>query len=352
MGTPHLKIRTPRLIAALLATVGACREPSEPNLAPSQQIVSQMDSIAFLKQKRLQRFNQSTDAVALSGGGIPIDSGDVVTVTIVSAECSGVGDVLEVHGPVSGVVSTDACFDVGASQTFGPSPSSGELTFTLTDQRYGSGTFRVSGSYPHYTVEMEDGYGDGDFNDNILSVVFEADSCPPTGDPVLDDPGVRAGMSQLLEQSNPEASNQGDRVEKAGLIYRRPDGSVYLQPFVTQSPDNCTFEWGVIQPVVDGDVLIARFHTHPYTPGEMVIVCGQRVLDPPMGTDYPRFGGAPLSDWEELRAFNERLQAAGFPPVRDVVMDKNGVAILDPSTTAAGSERSNPFQFSHARCLW
>ena len=314
--------------------------------------MTQADSMSFLERRGMEGSDGSTLVQASAAGGIPIDSGEIVTVTIVSAECSGVGDVLEVHGPVSGVVSTDACVEVGASRTFGPSPSDGELTFTLTDQRFGSGPFRVSGSFPNYTVEMEDGFGDGDFNDNVLSVVFEEPPCPPTGDPVLDDPGVRSGMSDLFSQSNPDAPNQGDRIEKTGLIYRRPDGSVYLQPFVPQSPDNCGFEWGIIEPVVGADALTGRFHTHPYTPGEMVVVCGQTVLDPPMGTDYPRFGGAPLRDWEELRAFNDRLQSQGFPPVRDMVMDKNSVSILDPSVTTPGSERSNPFQFNHSRCTW
>ena len=336
----------------LLAAAISCKDSSEPtNAKATPQFMTQADSLAFLQGRRVQESGESGLVQATAGSGIAIDSGEIVTVTIVSAECSGVGDVLEVHGPVSGVVSTDACVEL-ASRTFGPSPGDGELTFTLTDQRFGSGTFRVSGSFPSYTVEMEDGFGDGDFNDNVLSVVFEEPPCPPTGDPVLDDPGVRGGMSNLMTQSNPDAPNQADRVEKAGLIYRRPDGSVYLQPFVTQAPDNCGFEWGIIQPLVGSDVLIGRFHTHPYVPGEMVVACGQTALDPPVGTDYPRFGGAPLRDWEELRAFNDRLQSQGFPPVRDMVMDKNGVSLLDPSVTAPGSERSNPFQFSHARCTW
>lgn len=72
-----------------------------------------------------------------------------------------------------------ACFDISRTLDLGPAPSCGALSFVLTDPRFGSGPFRVRGTYSNYTVKCEDGFGDVDFDDNILSVVVTPDLCNP-----------------------------------------------------------------------------------------------------------------------------------------------------------------------------
>lgn len=131
--------------------------------------------------------------------GAEIRKGDMVTITIIEGECASQGTITSVSGPVSGVISSNACHDVGASITLGPSPSDGILSFVMDDPRFGPGSFRVSGGYPRYTVFLEDGFGDGDFNDNVLSVIiFQQDDCA-TGDEVLDNTAVRETLIKSIQ---------------------------------------------------------------------------------------------------------------------------------------------------------
>ena len=85
---------------------------------------------------------------------------------------------MQVGGTVSMIVSSDACTGVGATQT-GIASTAGNLTFALTDPRFGSGSWRVSGTHPDLIVQMEDGLGDGDYDDNVLSVHLGCRPCPP-----------------------------------------------------------------------------------------------------------------------------------------------------------------------------
>ncbi|MGD2152401.1 MAG: C39 family peptidase [Gemmatimonadales bacterium] len=94
----------------------------------------------------------------------------MATITIISAECASVGSILSVSGVLSGVVSTDACNGVGATLVLGPAETDGSLSFVHWDPCFGPGSFKVSGSHPSYIVYMEDGYGDGDYDDSVLSV--------------------------------------------------------------------------------------------------------------------------------------------------------------------------------------
>ena len=198
--------------------------------------------------------------------GIPVNVGDVVTVTIVSANCSGQGSITAVSGVLSGVVSTNACHDQGASITLGPSPGAGSLTFSITDPRFGSGSFQVSGSFPNYTVGLDDGYGDGDFNDNVLSVVI-ARRCV-TGNPILDDPAVRQDILNALTQSGVGGPAQSRR-EIGGYVYQQPDGSYRARPRSTPDPNATPCSTAPGGPEVQpGETLAGVWHTHPFAAGD------------------------------------------------------------------------------------
>src|SRR2546430_17500956 len=98
--------------------------------------------------------------------------GETITVTIASGECSGMGDVMEVRGPVSGTVSTDACNGVGSSITLGPATADGPLQFVLTDQRFGSGPFAGTGPHPDFPGHPEDGFRAQDHNKQSMSLAL------------------------------------------------------------------------------------------------------------------------------------------------------------------------------------
>ena len=259
------------------AWLGGCRDPSL--AAPAdlrmagKSLASSADSAAFLRQR-----GTVSPTTVLQPGAAELFSGDRVHVEIVSAECASVGDVLTVSGPVSGTVSTNACFDVGAFVDLGPAASSGALTFTLNDPRFGFGPFRVSGTYPNYTVECEDGFGDLDYNDNILSVVVTPDTCNlfgsnPTGDAALDDPAVQEDLKHLWGHSTPTDPVQKNRHEQGGYIVNRNGQREIVEFASNAAPSVCSAavvgsEITAIQQ--SGGTIEGFVHTHPHTPGSPV----------------------------------------------------------------------------------
>lgn len=231
-------------------------------------------------------------AGAGTGVGAPITTcpGDTVVVTITSAECSGVGDIMQVGGTVSMIVSSDACTGVGATQT-GIASTAGNLTFALTDPRFGSGSWRVSGTYPDLIVQMEDGFGDGDYDDNVLSVHLGRRPCPPTGHPILDNAMNREKFDSSFQASNPRGP-QTQRKEHIRAGYKFPDGHVESIDLNPPSATNCDIPT-LFLPLTNGAGKLAWFwHSHPFAPGEIVAQCGNVILSPPVsgGAKSTRLG--------------------------------------------------------------
>jgi hypothetical protein len=97
----------------------------------------------------------------------------------------------------------------------------------------------------------------------------------PTGDPVLDDPGVRRGLRAALDSSG-VALPPLQRKEVGGYVYRRPDGSSFVV-FARLAGSTACLE-GVDQDGAppasrDGAQLIGRFHTHVVRTGELLSGC-------------------------------------------------------------------------------
>jgi hypothetical protein len=308
------------LLAAGLVACNDATQPATEGARLRTPLVSSVDSAAFLSQRGLR-----LAASALQAGVAELFSGDRVNIRIVDAECSGVGDVLTISGPVSGTVSTDACFDIGRSLDLGPAPASGALSFILTDPRFGSGPFRVSGTYPNYTVECEDGFGDLDFNDNILSVVVTPDLCNlfgsnPTGDAPLDDPAVQQELKHLWGHSDPTNPEQHKRFEQGGYIVNRNGQREVVEFASNSSPSVCSAtvtgqEITAIQQ--SGGTIEGFVHTHPHTPGTPV-------PDP----SCPNYGNPNfhMGDGVSIRD-EEIMDASPFP---GYVMDQKHMHRMDP----------------------
>lgn len=241
---------------AVLLGVAACAQDQETGLAsPTQprRAAATRDSVAGL-----------LTPLASVVETVPIKKGESVLVTVVSASCAAQGDVVSVSGALSGVIATDVCHVTPPPVTLGPAPQDGELLFTDSGP-WGTGGTKVSGSYPDYTVSMGDGYGDGDYNDAVLSVHI---ICPifdgPTGDMLLDDPEVRAVLQKLWADSHFSAPDE-DRTENGGMFIRNPDGSIRFKPYNNSGTQACTIPYTRIdfQLALDsGEDVIAIVHTH------------------------------------------------------------------------------------------
>lgn len=331
------------------ASLGAACSDRFPAGAPRSSrrlltpLLTAADSAQFTASRQTAQIAASPPAGSVDHAYIYI--GETVTVTITSADCSGMGDVMEVRGPVSGIVSSDACNGVGSSITLGPVTSDGPLQFVLTDQRFGSGPFAVTGTYPDFTVYAEDGYGDQDYNDNILSVHFSPPNCPPSGDAVLDDAAVRHGIRDELAASNPDAApGSGLKAERGGIIWQRRDGSLFTQDITDPGATECHWQLpGPPTPPEPGAVGIGKFHTHPESNQEPTYGCkgnfaqtpGDHKLVPHAAPDQN--GGGSDADWASGTS-------DGYPMY---VINKDGrVYRLDPNTP------KNQYQNNPHRWKW
>lgn len=164
------------------------------------------------------------------------------------------------------------------------------------------------GTWPDYTVYVEDGYGDGDYNDNILTVHFTPPTCPPSGDSVLDDPVARRQFRDALLASNPNAPpGSGQKQEHGGVVWERSDGTFLLQDIPDPNANECTWHLppGTPTPPEPGLVAKATWHTHAYKTQQPVYGCqpsSQWSQTPGDHKPVPKLdpnanGGGSLEDW-------------------------------------------------------
>jgi hypothetical protein len=280
-------------LGTLLVACGGEQNPTDVKTPPEHRTPA--DSAAFLAQRgasdtaRMRRLQDvrraaleaSVEAMAalvpsncdpsitegLEGEGtgwmITVCQGDTVTVTITSAECSGIGDVLYFGGVLTLVVSHDACFDVGATTTVIAS-SRGPIWPILDDPRFGYGTFRVEGALPQFTVYVEDGYGDGDFDDNILTIRIghPTDCAPYPHDEDLENPAVRDWLNTEFLRGAIEGN------EPNGWIYKNDATGEYVFQSDLVSPRSaCWVDMPATVPSKPGHTVVAGYHGHILPPG-------------------------------------------------------------------------------------
>jgi hypothetical protein len=174
----------------------------------------------------------------------------------------------------------------------------------------------VSGFFPNFTVGMNDGYGDTDYNDVVISVqvVFH---CPPTTDSILDIDSVRLGFTDAMIRSNPNATpGTGQKREHGGLIWKAPDGHYYTQLVFDPNATECTYNTSVLvaaaaNPPIPSSQMMAMFHTHPSKNFETTYGCPQWAQTPNDGKiparafpDDPTSGGGSPGDWSQLFGFS------------------------------------------------
>jgi len=151
--------------------------------------------------------------------------------------------------------------------------------------------------------------------------------CPLTGDPQLDDAVNKSKMDSSFQASNPNGP-QLDRREHLRAGYRFPDGHIESVDLNPPSAANCDIPNASV-PLTNGDgKLIWLWHSHPFTPGELVAHClGYEPFDQPQ--PYP---SAPSPrDWQFLDAINYQLWLAFESPIPGYIYDKTQTMRMDPN---------------------
>ncbi|HEU5262327.1 MAG TPA: hypothetical protein VFU41_12990, partial [Gemmatimonadales bacterium] len=93
----------------------------------------------------------------------------------------------------------------------------GFLFFELRDRRFGSGLFRFTGRHPSFTVRTEDGYGDFDYNDAVITVELLRD--------------CRAKVARLSERdAAPTMANKGCAAATDEAARTIPGPLAFLHP--------------------------------------------------------------------------------------------------------------------------
>jgi hypothetical protein len=246
---------------------------------------------------------------------------------------------------VAAILGDDACVEPWPPQTLGPSPSDGILDFVLTDPRYGRGPYAVTGTYPDYTVYVEDGFGDLDYNDNILSCHFTPANCPPSGDQVLDDPAARHQFRGGLNASNPNASpGSGQKKEHGGIVWKRPDNTYLFEDIPDPGATEChyTLPGGNHPPPESGMIPAGGWHTHPHTNNQKMYGCDPATMWSQVPGDHKPVahaapntnGGGSEPDWSAA-------DNSGIPMY--IINNMGKVWRLDPNTPQV----QHPFNNHH-----
>ena len=93
-------------------------------------------------------------------------------VTLVSSSCDAHGNLFRVVEPVVDTLTVDGCYEADGTEVVrpGPFPANTEIAAEIVAPLLvGPPRLRVTGSYPEWTLEFEDG-ADTDFNDLVMTV--------------------------------------------------------------------------------------------------------------------------------------------------------------------------------------
>lgn len=262
---------------------------------------------------------------------IPLQAGDRVFITVTSVECSGNPETVKVYGAIAGVVASGSCAGglVGQQVTMGPAVAAGAISFTATHQEFGEGPEGdVVGSDRSYEVGMNDGYGDTDFNDVVISVRV---LCAATNDSILDHPDFRSRYDSLMKVSNVTDTIRVNRKEWGMFMHRdpsAPNGVRLDWPSVTSNA-TCYISWDAQGPF-PSDTL-GTIHDHLWREGEPD-PCGmdEKTRNIPWN---PRInGGGSDFDWE-------------LPGSVHYVFTQEWVFKLPKGVPRGPQRRRNPFQW-------
>jgi hypothetical protein len=178
--------------------------------------------------------------------------------------------------------------------------------------------------------------------------------CQPTSDSVLNSLAVRGGLLNELLLSRPNTNGDG-KYERGGFVFRRSDGTYYLQ----YRDDGVHKDCKVTDPplpanvtVLPGETLVGYWHTHPTKPGELMSSAGCQYYGQGRTAAGDRFknGGGSDGDWEF--ADNSGLPQYTISKPRWDSQHPQ-VARLDPGVDST-QRRNNPNRWTfdkHDACL-
>jgi hypothetical protein len=173
--------------------------------------------------------------------------------------------------------------------------------------------------------------------------------CPPTGDPALNDPAVRAELKNELSLSRPDWATGAGRKERRGFIFRRDDGTHFLEPLADPNATMC--ETGIAGlppvPVIPGATFVGEYHTHPSKHRELLTGCrGQKPGEVRRANRKARTGGGSDSDWNYATVRGQSMYVIDYD---------YKVWRLDANTLEGSPRRNNPnrwkFPSSTNSCL-
>ena len=145
-------------LLAIVAASGACHNSNESHPA----VISELSCL---------QPNGDLIACELS---LPQPTGFNVVLT--TSSCAAVGNTLRLIKPVDSTLTTDGCQEPGGKTWEFPGPFTAGTKVAMevvSAGRANPPALRVTGAYPDWLVEFEDG-GDADFNDLILHVTATA----------------------------------------------------------------------------------------------------------------------------------------------------------------------------------
>jgi hypothetical protein len=93
-------------------------------------------------------------------------------VVLTSTSCEAHGNLFRITEPVVDTLTTDGCYEVAGSEIVraGPYPAGTEIgAEVVAPLLQNAPRLKVTGSYPEWTLEFEDG-GDQDFNDLVMTL--------------------------------------------------------------------------------------------------------------------------------------------------------------------------------------
>lgn len=252
------------VVLSLSSVLSSCDQTTStvPETASPRRVsasgMTSADSVAFVAE-----FPGGSPALA-TVTTISLEAGDSILVSVQSTDCSGNPETVNVYGVISGVVVSGSCLTLpGPTVQLGPAAVAGTVSFRATHQSYGQGpSGQVSGSFPYFTVGMNDGYGDTDYNDVIISVqvIFH---CAPSGDAILDLPDFRSRYDSLMKISKVDSA-VGRRQEwgmRVVLDPNSPSGMSVNWPEFQGGPCGVELSWD--------NSTIALIHSHPYFDNEL-----------------------------------------------------------------------------------
>lgn len=188
---PHMRnaqscSRAVTVAAFLLSSACDKNMPTRPD-AESRRLITKLmtaaDSAAFFESRKTASGSITTIAGQTL---IPVKAADTIVVHVDSNECSGNPETVRVYGVINQTIVAGSCDGglMGTTVTLPPPATDGSIYFTATHQEFGEGPAgQVSGEPPSYTVGLDDGAGDLDYNDVILTVTITGVprlSCTPS----------------------------------------------------------------------------------------------------------------------------------------------------------------------------